>query len=246
MENNIIHDAVTDSNDSAAICAGDSDWTTRGNVIRYNYFYDITVRRVGFHTNHGIYLDDGNSSTSIYGNVFRRVEQPIQIGGGHDNSADHNIFVDCVGGLRIDDRCLTAPQEWMDAFFVHAQDVPWATAAWRSKYPGVYATLTSNDYRYPTGNSMVGNVALRSTLSDRLRVWGIWELWGVNANAPDNILKFQDNVATETQQFVDEPNGDFTPLNGSAAKQSGIVPVKTSELGVQRDTFIDPRKWQGP
>lgn len=242
IEKNIVHDVVTDAVDSAAIYAGDGDWTTRGNIVRFNYMYNVKVIRKSILINHGIYVDDMNSSTNIYGNIFRNVEQPIQIGGGHDNNADKNIFVDCFGGVRIDDRGITAPQYWMDNFFRLALDVPWQSAAWRAKYPGVYATLTSQNYRWPTGNSIVNNVALRNKVSNH--VGEAWELWGVNRNAPVHILKFSGNILTLTPQFVDEANGNFTPLPGSQAEAAGITPLKLQDLGVQRDTFINPATWQ--
>ncbi|MBS1712892.1 MAG: right-handed parallel beta-helix repeat-containing protein [Armatimonadetes bacterium] len=241
IEYNRIHHVLTDACDSGAIYAG-ADWTTRDNSIRYNYLHDIRQIRPSVYCNHGIYLDDMWSSANVDHNVFRRVEQPIQIGGGHDNTCDYNVFVDCIGGVRIDDRGLTADQTWINDFWREANRVPWQGQLWRNRYPQVYALLTGTDYRYPFGNTIVGNVSLRGTTNQKFL---IWELWGINKNAPEWILKFQNNVLTNTQQFVNEPGGDFTPANGSAAKNVGFKAVSTLSMGVKKDTFLDPAKWGG-
>lgn len=242
IENNRIHHVVMDSTDAAAIYAG-HDWTTRGNVIRYNYLADIRTIRIGYHIIHGIYLDDMFSSANIYGNVFRRVDQPIQLGGGHACSADRNVFVDCTGAVRIDDRGKDGSQDWIDDFFTAAATVPWQNAAWKAKYPGVYATLTSATYRVPSGNSIQGNVALRTTYSPK--IGGDFELWGINQFRDPAVLIFDKNIVTNEQQFVDEPKGNFTPLSASASAQNGFQALHTSQMGVRKDTFIDPAKWNG-
>lgn len=238
MEYNKIHHVILDACDAAAIYTDDGDWTTRGNVIRYNYISDVKKNRPGYHGVHGVYLDNMNSSTFVYSNIFQRVEQPIQIGGGHNNRVEYNLFLDSIGGVRIDDRGLTAPQSWMDDFFRNALAVPWQGAAWRAKYPEVYDLLTGNDYRWPSGNTILGNVAQRCETSDR--IGGIYELWGVNKNAPEWILKYEKNVRTMAQQFVNEKLGDFTPKDGSAAKANGFSPINMADIGVQQDAFIKP------
>ncbi|MBL8064924.1 MAG: right-handed parallel beta-helix repeat-containing protein [Chthonomonadaceae bacterium] len=242
IEQNRIHHAVQDALDSAAIYCGDGDWTTRGNVIRYNYLSDIQEGRAGYHIVHGIYMDDMNSSTNVYGNIFRNVEQPIQIGGGHGNSANWNVFVDCNGGVRIDDRGIAAPQSWIDDFFRLAENVPWRSNAWRTKYPEVYETLTNGQHRWPSGNSIVGNISLRNWENDK--VGGIYELWGVNKNAPSSILVFDKNIGTLADQFVDEKKGNFTPKPGSQAAANKFPPLIATTMGVKKDAFIDPSTWQ--
>lgn len=241
IEKNRIHHAVMDSVDSAAIYAG-HDWTTRGNVIRYNYLYDIRTLRIGYHITHGVYLDDMFSSADVYGNVFRRVDQPIQLGGGHDCSADRNVFVDCNGAVRIDDRGKDGSQGWIDDFFTSAANVPWQSLAWRQKYPGVYETLTSQTYRIPSGNSIQKNIALRPTYSQK--VGGVYELWGINQFLDPNVITFQNNIVTDTQQFVDEPNGNFTPLDLTPAASNGFIALDTNIMGVMKDTFINPSSWK--
>lgn len=238
IEYNKIHHVLLDACDAAAVYTDDGDWTTRGNVIRFNYFSDIAKMRPGYHGVHGVYLDNMNSSTYVYSNIFQRVEQPVQIGGGHNNRVESNLFVDSIGGVRIDDRGLTAPQSWMDDFFRNALAVPWQGAAWKAKYPEVYELLTGTDYRWPSGNTIIGNVAMRCATSDR--IGGIYELWGVNKNAPNWILQFKQNVRTTAQQFVNEASGDFTPKPGSAAEANGFTAIQMADIGVQADTFIKP------
>ncbi|MBS1722242.1 MAG: right-handed parallel beta-helix repeat-containing protein [Armatimonadetes bacterium] len=243
IEKNKVHDVVLDTCDAAAIYAGEHDWTTRGTIIRNNYISNIAVKRAGYHIVHGIYLDDMYSSASVEGNVFRNVEQPIQVGGGHCNKVERNVFVDCYGGIRIDDRGLQAQQTWLDEFFTNALNVPWQSQAWQTRYPEVYDLLTRPDYRTPSGNTIISNVALRSKTNSR--IGQVYELWGVNQGANTTILNFDKNLSTFTQQFIDEPNGDFTPSASSQAQINGFLAVRVSDIGVKKDTFIDPSKWGG-
>ncbi len=240
IEFNRIHHVVQDACDAAAIYA-DHDWTTRGNIIRYNYLTDIKQIRPGYHIVHGIYLDDMFSSADIIGNVFRRVEQPIQLGGGHDCRAMNNVFVDCNAAVRVDDRGITGSTDWINDFFIAANNVPWSSAAWQERYPGAYNTLTSSTYRIPSGNVVSNNVALRGRETPKMAA--NFELWGVNASLDPAVITFTNNVVTDTQQFVDEPNGVFTPLSSSQAFFAGFATLSTSGLGVKKDSMIDPSTW---
>lgn len=74
FEFNEVHNVCRETGDVGAFYTG-RNWTTRGTVIRYNYFHDI----YGPYT-HGamaVYLDDAASGSTIFGNVFlRRAGQP--------------------------------------------------------------------------------------------------------------------------------------------------------------------------
>ena len=68
MEYNEIYRVCTETDDAGAIYTG-RDWTTLGNVIRYNYFHDMGTFKtwVGVQS---VYLDDLACGTTVYGNVF--------------------------------------------------------------------------------------------------------------------------------------------------------------------------------
>jgi hypothetical protein len=98
-EYNVIHHVCTETDDSGAFHTGRNP-SCRGNVFRYNFWYDIG-KPMG-HGNAAIYFDDGDGGDIIYGNIFLRCGDPgrgsfgtIFSHGGHDNRAENNIFIDC-------------------------------------------------------------------------------------------------------------------------------------------------------
>jgi len=99
IEYNEIHDVVLETNDAGAIYSG-RDPSMQGNIIRYNYFYDI-----GKITGHGVasvYFDDGHCGNTVHGNIFYRACKPgrgkfgaVFIHGGRYNLIENNIFLEC-------------------------------------------------------------------------------------------------------------------------------------------------------
>jgi hypothetical protein len=116
FEYNIVRDVCTASDDAAALYKGRNP-SCRGNVIRYNFWCDI-----GSPLGHGtaaVYFDDGDGGDTVLGNVFFRCGHPgrgsfgtVFSHGGHDNTAENNIFIECrraLGSAPWDDR------RWKDA-----------------------------------------------------------------------------------------------------------------------------------
>jgi hypothetical protein len=103
IEFNFIHDVCTASDDSGALYKGRNP-SGRGNLIRYNFWRDI-----GSPMGHGtaaIYFDDGDGGDTVFGNIFLRCGYPGTGGfgtvfshGGHGNSAENNIFIECKRAL---------------------------------------------------------------------------------------------------------------------------------------------------
>jgi hypothetical protein len=111
IEYNHMRDVVQNSADAGAIYMG-RDFSQQGHVIRYNYFQDIygyglkdpegratraSDGRWNYHSPHaawGIYLDDGSSGVTVYGNVFERVPMGAIFsgGGGKDITIQNNIM----------------------------------------------------------------------------------------------------------------------------------------------------------
>ncbi|MCM8825844.1 MAG: right-handed parallel beta-helix repeat-containing protein [Candidatus Omnitrophica bacterium] len=99
IEFNEIYNVVLETNDAGAVYSG-RDPSMQGNIIRYNYFYDI-----GKITGHGVasvYLDDGHCGNTVYGNIFYRACKPgsgnfgaVFIHGGRYNTIENNIFIEC-------------------------------------------------------------------------------------------------------------------------------------------------------
>lgn len=99
FEYNIVHHVCLAGDDAAAFYKGRNP-SARGNVLRFNYWYDIGSPRG--HGNAAVYFDDGDGGETVFGNVFVRCGDPgkgsfgtIFCHGGHGNVAENNIFVDC-------------------------------------------------------------------------------------------------------------------------------------------------------
>ena len=103
FEYNVVHDVCNASDDAGALYKGRNP-SCRGNVIRYNLWRDI-----GSPMGHGtaaVYFDDGDGGDTVFGNIFLRCGYPGQGSfgtvfnhGGHDNTAENNIFVECKRAL---------------------------------------------------------------------------------------------------------------------------------------------------
>ena len=103
FEYNVVHDVCLAADDAGALYKGRNP-SCRGNVVRYNFWYNIG-RPLG-HGNAAIYFDDGDGGEKVVGNVFFRCGEPgkgnfgtVFSHGGHDNLATDNIFIECKRAL---------------------------------------------------------------------------------------------------------------------------------------------------
>ncbi len=159
VEGNEIANVVTDTTDSGALYTG-HDWTARGTIIRNNFFHDIRARGEGFEVK-GVYLDDFTSGITVRGNLFLRVDQPVFLGGGRDNLVEGNVFVASHPALHVDARGL----DWASKYVKDPSSdlrrrlsaVPYASAAWRARYPQL-ATLLIDEPGDAKRNASRGNV----------------------------------------------------------------------------------------
>lgn len=102
VEFNDIRHANMETSDTGAIESLGYERQPSGNVFRHNRILDTigmdTTAEGEFQTPHfswGIYLDDGSSGTTVYGNIVARTTTGgICIHGGKDNVFENNILVD--------------------------------------------------------------------------------------------------------------------------------------------------------
>ncbi len=102
IEYNHIRHINLETADTGAVYTGGRDWiSSRGTVIRYNYFHDSLG--YGFengkwespHYSWGIYLDDNAGGVDVIGNIVARARRgPLHLHNGRDNLVENNIFVD--------------------------------------------------------------------------------------------------------------------------------------------------------
>ena len=114
MESNEVHHVLLETGDAGAFYTG-RDWTTQGNVLRYNFVHDIgegTSKDASAHDSNsvygtnamGFYFDDCGCGVEAYGNVFLNCPRGILLGGGRDHPIRNNVFMNCRLGLSIDCR----------------------------------------------------------------------------------------------------------------------------------------------
>ena len=99
--NHIRHDNLM-TEDTAGYYNG-GNWHNRGQIVRFNYVHDTLGygRRGGKWVTPnfawGIYLDDDESGTLVYGNIVARTPLGgVHIHAGRDNIVENNIIVDCA------------------------------------------------------------------------------------------------------------------------------------------------------
>lgn len=160
VEFNDIHDVCTETDDAGAIYTG-RDWTTYGNMIRYNFWHNVGGSlHVG---NQAIYLDDTACGVTSYGNVIYRVFRAFLIGGGRDNVADNNIIVDCNIPMHIDNRGLSwaGPSSENGATLMSRLNaVPYTEGIWAARFPTL-ANILEDEPGMPKRNRVTRNVMVR-------------------------------------------------------------------------------------
>lgn len=180
---NEIFDVVNDTSDAGAVYTG-RDVTAQGTVIRGNFIHDIMPARTGGRTPFevkGVYLDDLASGTTVTGNLFLRVEQPVFIGGGRDNVVTGNLFAAASPALLIDGRGKVWPMAPFDtpgnAFYAAWREMPITGPLWSARYPAL-ARIRSDDPR----------AAKRNVFSDNLMVASGEPQIGEGARPEDQVV----------------------------------------------------------
>lgn len=167
IELNEITRVLTDTTDAGAVDTG-RDWTARGTIIRNNFLHDLRGSRGGYEVK-GIYLDDFTSGVMVEGNVFLRVEQPMFIGGGRDNTVRGNLMIGSEPGIHIDGRGLTWNGElvWNTdrELRTRLDAMPIASSHWAKRYPELTNILADEPARAKRnrveGNLFVSGVPYR-------------------------------------------------------------------------------------
>jgi len=102
IEYNEIRHMNLETEDTGAVYTGGRDWiSSRGTVIRYNYFHDILGyghdqygRWLSPHFARGVYLDDNAGGVDVIGNIVARCPTGlVMLHNGRDNVIENNILV---------------------------------------------------------------------------------------------------------------------------------------------------------
>ena len=189
MESNDVHHVVMETGDAGAFYTG-RDWTTQGNVLRYNFVHDIgkgTTRKdgdvaaVSGVNAMGFYFDDCDCGDEIYGNVFMNCPRAILIGGGRDHPVRNNVFINCNLGLSIDCRGWRWKKKWnVPGGGWHlegkAEKMDYRHGVWAQRYPRL-ANIMNDHPREPLYNPVEDNVFI-----DCLEIIHVGEIFKLDDN----------------------------------------------------------------
>lgn len=166
LELNEVYRVVMETGDAGAFYTG-RDWTSQGNVLRYNYIHDLGGGDAGHVNTMGMYFDDCDCGDTVLGNVFYRAGRAIMIGGGRDNPVQNNLVIDCPIGLHLDSRGMTWKQ-WNNpadrSWYLEdkAKQLNYLQPPWSTKYPRL-AAIMNEEPRKPLGNVIRRNVFVDCT-----------------------------------------------------------------------------------
>lgn len=210
IEYNLIHDVCLLTDDGGAIYSK-RRWDWYGNVIRYNAIYDLGTP--GVHSPVGIYMDDGLSGQTIYGNLLINVpDMGIKLGGGRDFICQNNIVINTKGSsIRYMEALYTVNSSniW-DSILPNLEESPWQTDLWKQAYPQT-AQLFWDESRSQDPNFW-GNAA-GSLVTGNLVVCDSGELGEINSN-PSSYSDISGNAVYTTDMlkslFTDPDKGDYS------------------------------------
>ena len=109
VEYNEISRVCLQTQDAGACYTGGRDNATRDNTIRYNFFHDLGTNTADlpggrYRATAAIYLDDGGSYVTVFGNIITRCNVGVLIGGGSENTVRNNIITGCPITVHVDGR----------------------------------------------------------------------------------------------------------------------------------------------
>ena len=221
LEFNEVHHVCQETGDAGAFYIG-RDWTQRGNVVRYNYFRDLTATMEAVVA---VYLDDMACGTTVFGNIVSRVHLGVLIGGGRDNIVDNNIFLDCHLAISMDNRGYYGSAETLISRLkaVNHQRPPYST-----RYPALARILDGNP-ELPVGNVIARNISVGSNF---LSLSG--------GRMPEEIQKLvavKDNLTDGDPGLVAPDKGDFRLKDNSTALKLGFKPIPMEQIGLYQDEY---------
>ncbi len=237
IEYNLIDRVCLISDDAGAIYAG-RNWSSYGCVIRYNAIFDLGTP--GKHSPQGIYMDDGLSGQTIYGNLLVNVPCfGIQLGGGRDYTVKNNVVINTkTAGVSYDQRAVDGVLEhgWFDhcdQMWEELNTHPWQGEAWLAAFPqyeGLHydAGRSQEPAFFPNaaGSEICGNVFVNER----------GELGQIESN-PQTYSTFENNPVYRLGEmgrlFADPGSGDYSLRSDSKVFTDipGFEPLPLSEIG---------------
>lgn len=175
IEYNHIRHVNLETEDTGAVYTGGRDWiSSRGTVIRHNYFHDI----LGYGKDHqghwvsphfawGVYLDDNAGGVDVIGNIVARCSRAgLHLHNGRDNVIENNVFIENglqqfeYSGWRFGDTRWNSHFDTMEKGYALTVGQPAWSKMRHMDLPPAKAAL-------PDGTVMAGNVFERNIVAWR-------------------------------------------------------------------------------
>jgi len=230
LEFNEVYRVCTDTGDAGAFYIG-RDWSQRGNVIRYNHFHDLTAtleEEQGFNWVMAVYLDDQASGTTVFGNVFSRVNCGVMVGGGRDNMIENNLFAFCGRTISLDARGIGGNYSVGNVLFDRLKAVNHARPPYSEHYPAL-AGILSDEPGLPKGNEIARNICLG----------GPWEVFSLSRENEfvRKLVKVESNLTEGDAGLFAPEKGDFRLKEDAPALKLGFKPIAFDKIGLYRDEY---------
>ncbi len=219
IEYNEIFNVCKIADDSSAIYAG-RDYTTCGNIIRYNYFHDMSSdaeeQNIGIFA---VYCDDNLGGCAIYGNIMYRCQSALLLHGGHDMIFSNNLIIDRCAHTNYA-VCFHAYEYWEDLIespgSVHWSNLrvmPWQDEVWAKKYPHIAEYVTwdpETEQKNPHYCSIENNVIINHSTID-IKRFNCFERQYHNT--------FRNNIELADRKFAGIPDGEKLDLSNCRLEQ---------------------------
>jgi hypothetical protein len=199
------------------------DWTSQGNVVRYNFVHD-SPRANAF------YMDDGDSGDVVEGNVVARCHYGPFIGGGHLNVVRNNLIIATDRGLHFDNRGVARGYAIDKGLRGKLQTLPVTRSPWSTRYPALPKILPL-DLGLPHGNVIERNITVACPKP--------LDLAGKPADFAGNTIRDNLDLGAEDARFVNAAQLDYRlrPDSPVFKKLPAFQPIPFEKIGLQRDEF---------
>ncbi|MGN0852267.1 MAG: right-handed parallel beta-helix repeat-containing protein [Kiritimatiellia bacterium] len=245
FEYNEVYRVLMETGDAGAYYTG-RDWTTMGNVLRYNHTHDLGAE--GDHANTmGFYFDDCDCGDAVYGNVFHNVARGIMVGGGREHPIRNNVFSRCKIGLSIDCRGMTwkhwnsrehGGESWM--LEEKAKKLDYTNGVWAAAYPRL-ARIMQDHPREPLYNPVENNVFIdceREILALDRKADACWERLAPIAG--NLVINTRGTNGVKTAKVDARLLAGFRVVNGTPDKpfDAGFVDAARGNFALRPDAWL--------
>ncbi|MDP4226918.1 MAG: right-handed parallel beta-helix repeat-containing protein [Bacteroidota bacterium] len=227
FEYNEIHNIALKEGDTG-VFYNYGGWSTYGNIFKYNFSH---------HTNraNGFYSDDGTSGDVYFKNIVQGAISAVKFGGGHDNLAENNLFIESHDQT-VDDRGInrnyrlgTNYETNLTKFNINAE--PWKSYGVKLKSSFNLTTNLWSDVlnpswhpEYPNGCRMNNNVAVACGPF-------VKKLGNVEISGNNTIQKLADAA------FYDYPKMDLRTDNKLILEKFPDLNEVFPKIGLQKDQY---------